>query len=326
MTAKCTEVTRKSVSGATISNGKIFMALTRMTNSNALTRATRKGMRPERLQSFFILLPSLIALFIFVYVFIGTTVYISLSSWRTLKMDLSVRQPLFQTYLDMFSMPRFHADIRNTIVFTIIFVIAGTFVGLLLAILLDHKVLGKFVFRNIFLFPYALSFVVTGVAWRWIFNPETGINLFFDISGINTLLVNLGQAPLKPGWITDPTVLFPINTLLATIIPGAATLQTKFGIPAALIPVAIAAAFGFRDGHVSGWHGDNTPRGQRVCPDGRRDRLSNLPQNYYPDARPCDGECHCHSLARLAQDIRPRVYNVWCGARFCNRRACYFRI
>jgi glucose/mannose transport system permease protein len=219
------------------------MALSQTTKSPLITKASRKGMRPERLQSFLILLPSLIALFIFIYVFIATTVYVSLSNWRTLKMDLSVRQPLFQTYIDMFSMPRFQADIRNTVVFTIIFVIFGTLVGLLLAILLDHKVLGKFIFRNIFLFPYALSFVVTGVAWRWIFNPETGINLFFDISGTNALLAKLGQAPLKPGWITDPTVLWPINNLLATIIPGATTLQTKLGIPAALIPVAIAATW-----------------------------------------------------------------------------------
>lgn len=219
------------------------MALTQTTNSPLVTKAIRKGMRPERVQSFLILLPSLLALFIFVYVFIATTIYVSLSNWRTLKMDLSIRQPLFQTYADMFSMTRFQADIRNTIVFTIMFVIFGTLLGLFLAILLDHKILGKFVFRNIFLFPYALSFVVTGVAWRWIFNPETGVNLFFDLSGINALLANLGQAPLKPGWITDPTILLPINNLLSAIIPGAATMQTKLGIPAALIPVAIAATW-----------------------------------------------------------------------------------
>jgi glucose/mannose transport system permease protein len=219
------------------------MALSQTTNAQIISKATCKGMRPERVQSFLILLPSLLALFIFVYVFIATTIYVSLSNWRTLKMDLSIRQPLFQTYADMFSMTRFQADIRNTIVFTIMFVIFGTLLGLFLAILLDHKILGKFIFRNIFLFPYALSFVVTGVAWRWIFNPETGVNLFFDITGINALLVNLGQAPLKPGWITDPTILWPINNLLSAIIPGAATLQTKLGIPAALIPVAIAATW-----------------------------------------------------------------------------------
>jgi glucose/mannose transport system permease protein len=217
------------------------MALSQTTHSQLASKVVRKGMRPERLQALFILLPSLLALFIFVYVFIATTFYISLSNWRTLKMDLSIRQPLLQTYADMFTMPRFHADIRNTFVFTIIFVIFATLLGLFLAILLDHKIAGKFIFRNIFLFPYALSFVVTGVAWRWIFNPETGINLFFNILGINAALQSAGLEPLKPGWITDPTVLWPVNNFLASIIPEAAVIQTKLGIPVALIPVAIAA-------------------------------------------------------------------------------------
>jgi glucose/mannose transport system permease protein len=85
-------------------------------------------------------------------------------------------------------MPRFQADLRNTLVFTVFFLVFALVLGLLVAILLDQKVFGSGFFRNIFLFPYALSFVVTGVAWRWIFNPETGINLFFDITGLNSLL------------------------------------------------------------------------------------------------------------------------------------------
>jgi glucose/mannose transport system permease protein len=116
--------------------------------------------------------------------------------------------------------------------------------GLFLAVLLDQKIFRSIpVFRNIPLFPYALSFVVTGVAWRWIFNPETGINLFFEIFGINALLANLGMEPLKPGWITDPAVVFRVNDALAVVWPGAENLQAKLGIPVALIPVAIAATW-----------------------------------------------------------------------------------
>jgi glucose/mannose transport system permease protein len=198
---------------------------------------------PERSQSFLLLLPSLIVIAIFVYFFISTTFYISLSNWRTLKRDLSLREPVYQTYAEMFSMPRFQADLRNTVVFTILFMALAIVMGLSLAILLDRKVLASAIFRNVFLFPYALSFVVTGVAWRWIFNPETGINLFFDILGINTLLTQVGLGPLKPGWITDPNVVFQINGLLAQIWPAASGLQVKLGIPLALIPVAIAATW-----------------------------------------------------------------------------------
>jgi glucose/mannose transport system permease protein len=203
----------------------------------------RRRFLPERGQSFLLLLPSLIVIAIFVYFFISSTLYISLSNWRTLKRDLSLREPVYQTYVEMFSMPRFQADLRNTVVFTLLFMVLAIALGLSLAILLDHKVFASAVFRNIFLFPYALSFVVTGVAWRWIFNPETGVNLFFDILGINTVLTQVGLEPLKPGWITDPSVVFQLNGLLGQIWPAASGLQVKLGIPMALIPVAIAATW-----------------------------------------------------------------------------------
>ncbi len=197
----------------------------------------------ERTQSFLMFLPSFIAIVVFVYFFIGATFYVSISSWRTLKIDLSLNSPPYKAYGDMFALPRFQADLRNTVVFTVLFMTLAVLIGLLLAILLDRNVLGRAAFRNVFLFPYALSFVVTGVAWRWIFNPETGINLFFNILGINPALQQLGMAPLKPGWTTDPTIVLQVNQLLTAIWPSAATWQTKLGIPVAMIPVAIAAVW-----------------------------------------------------------------------------------
>jgi glucose/mannose transport system permease protein len=198
---------------------------------------------PEQAQSFLLLLPSLIVIAIFVYFFISTTLYISFSNWGTLKRDLTLREPVYQTYAQMFTMPRFQADLRNTIVFTVLFLTLAIVLGLSLAILLDRKIFGSTIFRNIFLFPYALSFVVTGVVWRWIFNPETGVNLFFQIFGVNTLLTQMGLEPLKPGWITNPEVVLQVNGVLAQVWPAAGGLQTKLGIPMALIPVAIAATW-----------------------------------------------------------------------------------
>lgn len=203
----------------------------------------RRRVMTERMQSFLLLLPSLLVIAIFVYFFISTTLYVSFSNWRTLKRDLSLREPAYQTYVEMFTMPRFQADLRNTLVFTVMFMALAILLGLTLAILLDRKIFGSTIFRNVFLFPYALSFVVTGVAWRWIFNPETGINLFFDILGINALLTQVGLEPLKPGWITDPEVALQLNGVLASIWPALSGLQVKLGIPLALIPVAIAATW-----------------------------------------------------------------------------------
>jgi len=224
------------------------MSSSALTGSQAQRAATvlvprRRSWLPERTQSFLLLLPSFVAIAIFVYVFIAMTLYVSISNWRTLKMDLSLGQPPYATYLSMFAQPRFQADLRNTLVFTILFMGLAVLIGLALAILLDRNLRGRAVFRNIFLFPYALSFVVTGVAWRWIFNPETGINLFFNILGINPLLSQFGLEPLKPGWTTDPTVWLQVNKVLAAVWPPAAGLRVQLGIPAAIIPVAIAAVW-----------------------------------------------------------------------------------
>lgn len=206
---------------------------------------TKKPFRfhPERMLSFLLLSPSFIAILVFVYVFIALTFYVSVTNWRTLVVDNSIRDPMFATYGDLFGMPRFQADLRNTVIFTILFLGLSVGGGLLLAILLDHKVMGHAFFRNVFLFPYALSFVVTGVAWRWIFNPETGVNLLFNVIGLNTVLDKLGVDPLKPGWLTDPQVVFSVNDALGAVFPFARDFQVELGIPLALIPVVIAASW-----------------------------------------------------------------------------------
>jgi glucose/mannose transport system permease protein len=190
-----------------------------------------------------ILTPSLIAVFVFVYGFIGATVWVSLSNWGTLKEDWSIRHPFGRTYQVLFDTPRFQTDLRNTVVFTVMFLMASVIGGLVLAILLDQHVFGNTLFRNIFLFPYALSFIVTGVAWRWIFNPETGINLLFQQLGVNAVLEKMGAGPLKPGWLTDPAVVFQVNGALERVFPFADGINTKLGIPLAMIPVTIAAAW-----------------------------------------------------------------------------------
>ncbi len=207
----------------------------------------KRSWRIKNFDSFLVVLPSIVAIAIFVYGFIGITFYVSVSNWRVVKPDLSIRQPLFQTYSDLFSTPRFQNDVRNTVVFTVLFLALSVTSGLALAILIDHnlKRRGISLFRNVFLFPYALSFVVTGVVWRWIFNPETGINLFFNIFGINQVLAHFGVAPLKPGWLTDPTVVLQVNDVLARVIPGVGNISAKLGIPMALIPVALAACWQF---------------------------------------------------------------------------------
>ena len=206
-------------------------------------RRPRRTRLSHRWQSFLLLLPSFIAIAIFVYGFIAFTIYVSLSKWGSLKKDISLQNPVLLNYENLFTNLRFQNDLRNTLVFTILFMVFSLLVGLGLAILLDQKTYGSSIFRNVFLFPYALSFVVSGVVWRWIFNPEAGVNVLFQILGINGVLAKMGLAPLHPGWATDPTVVLKLNEALSSIWPSAATMQLQLGIPVALIPVAIAAAW-----------------------------------------------------------------------------------
>jgi len=173
--------------------------------------------------------PSLLASFIFVYVFIGITAYISLSNWKIgTSPDLSLRTPLGGTYSEIVKEQRFQADIRNVVVFTVLFLLLAILGGLVAALFIHHVSMGKSFFRTVFLLPYALSFIVTGVAWRWIFSPSTGVNEILRAIGI--------QNP--PGWTTDTTILGALNNPNGTDF-----LKIQFGIPVALLPIIFAAAW-----------------------------------------------------------------------------------
>ncbi|WP_425426238.1 carbohydrate ABC transporter permease [Tuberibacillus calidus] len=179
---------------------------------------TKKRLSKDRWLAFLFILPSIILIAIFVYGFIAWTGYVSLSNWNSLVPDLSFVG--LKNYLFLFHDFRFQADLRNTLFFTILFILCVLILGLFLAVLLDRKIRGESVFRNIFLFPMALSFIVTGVVWQWILNPSTGVNL---------ILHKLG---LKPMWYTS-----------VSVIPGVEWGKIQFGIPVAIIAVVIAAVW-----------------------------------------------------------------------------------
>lgn len=137
--------------------------------------------RRDRLIAFFMLLPSLILLGIFVYGFIGSTLATSLTDSSAMQrlMGAPANNVGFKNYIDLFTSlldSRFRTDVVNTVFFTTLFIAVCLAIGMLLAILLDQKIRGEGIFRTIFLFPMALSFVVTGVVWKWLFNPDAGIN------------------------------------------------------------------------------------------------------------------------------------------------------
>lgn len=148
-----------------------------------------KRINRDRLAAFLMILPSIILLFIFVYVFIGYTAYTSVTDMTAVS-ALSGQAPNFvgfQQYNSLFTNVldnRFRIDMVNTVFFTVLFIGACLGLGIGLAILLDQKVKAEGAFRTIFLFPMALSFVVTGVVWKWLFNPTSGINALPTFIGL----------------------------------------------------------------------------------------------------------------------------------------------
>ncbi len=135
----------------------------------------------DRLTAVLMLTPSIILVAIFVYGFIGSTIYTSLTDSNAVQ-QLSHQTANYvglRNYTDLFSgvlNSRFRTDMVNTVFFTILFIAVCLGLGLGLAMLLDQKIKGESIFRTIFLFPMAISFIVTGVVWKWLFNPDNGIN------------------------------------------------------------------------------------------------------------------------------------------------------
>ena len=151
--------------------------------------------RNDRLTAFLMLLPSIVLLAIFVYGFIGRTAWVSLSNWgsdpgQALALNPEIAFVGFENYRKLFTGVidvRFRQDLVNTFFFTLFFLAGCLGLGLGLAILLDQKVRFEGLFRTIFLFPFALAFIVTGTVWRWMFQPQGGVNVLPELIGLPRL-------------------------------------------------------------------------------------------------------------------------------------------
>jgi len=116
--------------------------------------------------------PSFLAIILFVYGFIAWTAWISFTKSRLMpKYDIVG----FIQYDRLFDSPRWEVAIDNLFIFGFLFILISMFLGLLIAIFLDQKIRIEGVLRTIYLYPMALSLIVTGTAWKWILNPGLGL-------------------------------------------------------------------------------------------------------------------------------------------------------
>ena len=100
------------------------------------------------------------------------TVQISFTASKLLPVDRYVG---FAQYERLFSSTRWIVSLENVAIFGVLFVGGCLVLGFLLAAALDQHVRFENTLRTVFLYPYAMSFIVTGLIWQWLMNPTLGI-------------------------------------------------------------------------------------------------------------------------------------------------------
>ncbi|UWR02681.1 sugar ABC transporter permease [Ruegeria conchae] len=151
-----------------------------------------------------VLAPSFIAVLIFVYGFIGWTAWVSLTRSKLLpKYEIKG----FIQYERLFDSPRWDTAINNLYIFGALFIVIAMVLGLLLAILLDQKIRVEGAIRTIYLYPMALSMIVTGTAWKWILNPGLGIE---------SMVQGWGFTNFEFDWLVNPD--YAIYTIVMAAI------------------------------------------------------------------------------------------------------------
>ncbi|NJC68386.1 sugar ABC transporter permease [Planosporangium thailandense] len=148
-----------------------------------------------------LLSPSLVLLAVFVYGLIGWTMKLSVSDQHNaLPSQGFVGLKNFTALFTDDINDRFVHSLKNLLIFTVVFMVGALVMGVLWALLLERGIPGEGVFRAIYLFPMAVSFVASGVVWRWLMNSGTGD----QAGGLNRIFADLHLGFLENPWWTDP--------------------------------------------------------------------------------------------------------------------------
>lgn len=139
-------------------------------------------------------------------IFVGCTVwtiYYSFTNSRLLPRNDFVG---FDQYVRLFGTNRWNISITNLLMYGSMSLVVTLSLGFLLAVLMDQKIRFESAFRTIMLYPFALSFIVTGLVWQWIMNPTLGLQ---------GTMRNLGWTNFTFDWISNPRMV-----LFALLIAG----------------------------------------------------------------------------------------------------------
>jgi glucose/mannose transport system permease protein len=135
--------------------------------------------------------PSALLVLVCVYGYIKFTVYLSFTASTILP---TMEWAGTAAYSRLFGLENWWLSLSNLWVFASLYIFIAMALGLALAILIDQKIRAESGFRSIFLYPMALSFIVTGTAWKWLLDPGVGLE---------HTLHTLGFSNFSFGWIKD---------------------------------------------------------------------------------------------------------------------------
>ena len=173
--------------------------------ATTVARKHKTRINRDMLLAFIVLLPSIVAVAVFIYSFIGWTFWISAVNWNDVVPDYTFVG--LRNWQIMLTSSRFQIDLRNLVMYAAGFILQCIVFGFLLAALLDQRIKGEAIFRTIYIFPFAVSAIVTGVAWRWVMRPDAGINLLLDAAGMGAF---------KSLWYGHPTFGILFITIAAS--------------------------------------------------------------------------------------------------------------
>ncbi|RVB80750.1 sugar ABC transporter permease [Mesorhizobium sp. M6A.T.Cr.TU.014.01.1.1] len=101
----------------------------------------------------------------------------------------------FDQYIKLFTNHRWLVSCLNMVIFGVLYIVGTLAFGTLLAVFADRRIRAESLFRTIFLYPLAVSLIVTGLSWRWVLDP---------VNGLQGLVRGMGWENFTFDWLTDP--------------------------------------------------------------------------------------------------------------------------
>src|SRR3954471_21984397 len=145
-------------------------------------------------------MPSIILIAVFVYGLLGWNFKLAMTDKHDEIPEIAGKFVGLENFTGIWSQERWQISVRHSIVFTVVFVLGALALGWFLAFLMEKGMRGESGFRAVYLFPMAISFIATGVVWRWLMNSGTGEHAV----GLNRLFHYLGLDFLQWQWFRDP--------------------------------------------------------------------------------------------------------------------------